>query len=114
MKPAHVLLLLVGVACAASSQGTPADRDTPPAAPAISAMPSTMPGVSDSAMRIYREAYVIDAHNDIFTSVLDDRYDPDVRHDAGFTSQDPTRGHSRATSATATTTKPAANPRIIS
>ena len=42
------------------------------------------PGVSDAAMRIYDGAIVIDAHNDMPTKLLDERYDPDVRHPAGF------------------------------
>jgi membrane dipeptidase len=38
------------------------------------------PGVSDRAMRIYRDAIVIDAHNDMPSRILDEQYDPDVRH----------------------------------
>lgn len=41
-------------------------------------------GVSDVAMRIYDGSIVIDAHNDMVTKVLDERYDPDVRHAAGL------------------------------
>jgi membrane dipeptidase len=33
---------------------------------------------------VYREAYVIDTHNDMPSRILDDGYDPDVRHPAGF------------------------------
>lgn len=40
------------------------------------------PGVSAEAMRIYDEAIVIDAHNDLFTRVLDSQYDPSTRHTA--------------------------------
>lgn len=40
-------------------------------------------GVSDRAMRLYRDAIVVDAHNDMPTKVLDERYDPDVRHQPG-------------------------------
>ncbi|HEY9450471.1 MAG TPA: dipeptidase [Gemmatimonadaceae bacterium] len=36
--------------------------------------------VSERAMRVYRDAMVIDTHNDMLTRVLDDGYDPDVRH----------------------------------
>ena len=43
--------------------------------------------VSERAMRVYRDAIVIDTHNDMVTRVLDDGYDPDVRHgpDEGHT-----------------------------
>ncbi|MFL5576155.1 MAG: dipeptidase [Gemmatimonadaceae bacterium] len=42
------------------------------------------------AARLYREAIVVDAHNDLPSRVLDDGYDPDVRHAAGF---GPDSGH---------------------
>ena len=45
-------------------------------------------------MRIYRDAIVIDAHNDIFTNVLDESYDPDVRHPAGISWLTPGAGQS--------------------
>jgi membrane dipeptidase len=38
------------------------------------------PPLSDRARRIYRDAIVIDAHNDLVTKVLDEGYDPRVRH----------------------------------
>lgn len=41
-------------------------------------------GLSDEAISAYNDAIVIDAHNDMATRVLDDAYDPDVRHEAGF------------------------------
>ena len=41
---------------------------------------SRIAGVSDRARRVYRDALVIDMHNDMPTRVLDDAYDPDVRH----------------------------------
>ena len=37
-------------------------------------------GVSDRALRVYRDAIVIDMHNDMPSKVLDEAYDPDVRH----------------------------------
>jgi membrane dipeptidase len=36
------------------------------------------------ALRVYREAIVIDTHNDMPSRILDDGYDPDVRHPPGF------------------------------
>ncbi|MGI8496115.1 MAG: dipeptidase [Gemmatimonadaceae bacterium] len=46
-----------------------------------------MSGVSARALALYRDAYVIDMHNDLPSRILDDRYDPDVRHGAGFGGQ---------------------------
>jgi len=40
--------------------------------------------VAARARRIYDDAIVIDGHNDVVTKVLDDGYDLDVRHAAGF------------------------------
>jgi membrane dipeptidase len=45
---------------------------------------AALPDVSARAMRVYRDAIVIDMHNDMPSKVLDDGYDPDVRHPAGF------------------------------
>jgi membrane dipeptidase len=39
--------------------------------------------ISERARRVYRDAIVIDTHNDMFTRVLDEGFDPDVRHDVG-------------------------------
>ena len=39
-------------------------------------------------MQIYRDAIVIDAHNDMPSRVLDDGYNPDVRHGPGFGKDD--------------------------
>ena len=44
----------------------------------------TVPEVSPHAQSLYRTAIVIDTHNDMPSKVLDDGYDPDVRHAAGF------------------------------
>ena len=50
----------------------------------------TIPAVTPRALRVYREAFVIDTHNDMATRILDDGYDPDVRHVPGF---GPREGH---------------------
>jgi len=42
------------------------------------------PALAKRAQRLYRDAVVVDAHNDVVTKVLDDGYDLDVRHAAGF------------------------------
>jgi membrane dipeptidase len=67
-----LLVLLAAQACASAGTG--------------SAMPQTL---SDEARRIYRDAVVIDAHNDMPTRMLEDGYNPDVRHDPGA---GPTKG----------------------
>jgi membrane dipeptidase len=43
-----------------------------------------IPDVSPRALRVYRDAFVIDTHNDMPSRILDEGYDPDVRHPAGF------------------------------
>jgi membrane dipeptidase len=47
-------------------------------------MTGGVPVVSARAMRVFRDAIVIDMHNDMPTKMLDDGYDPAVRHPAGF------------------------------
>jgi membrane dipeptidase len=42
--------------------------------------------VTERAMRVYREAIVIDTHNDMPSKMIDDGYNPDVRHTRGFES----------------------------
>src|SRR6185437_12599033 len=43
-------------------------------------------GISERAARLYRDAIVIDTHNDLATKMLDEGYDPAVRHS-------PSEGH---------------------
>ncbi len=43
---------------------------------------NTSDDLTARATRVYRDAIVIDTHNDMFTRVLDEGYDPDVRHAA--------------------------------
>jgi membrane dipeptidase len=62
----------------------------PPQSPAPTSTRSmAIPEVSPRASRIYRDAFVIDTHNDMPSRILDDGYDPDVRHSPGFA---PTEG----------------------
>ena len=49
---------------------------------------SPVPGVSGKAMRIYRDAIVVDAHNDMPSKMIDDAYNADVRHTPGFEKTD--------------------------
>ena len=65
---------LLAVACA---------RAQPPSVPA-STPSMAVPDVSARARRVYRDAIVIDTHNDMPSRILEDGYDPDVRHAAGF------------------------------
>ena len=44
---------------------------------------SAIPEVSERALRLYRDAIVIDAHNDMPTKMIEDGYAPDVRHAPG-------------------------------
>lgn len=49
--------------------------------PAVAPAPMT---VSAAAQRVYRDAIVIDVHNDMPSKMIDDGYDPAVRHAPGF------------------------------
>lgn len=87
MKTSIALMVAALSACASSAPEVTSRPGTPgPTAP--------IPGVSQRAMRIYREAIVIDAHNDIFTNVLDEGYDPDIRHPPGIAWLTPGAGQS--------------------
>ena len=44
----------------------------------------SVPEVSERARRVYHDAIVIDTHNDMPSRILEDGYDPDVRHAPGF------------------------------
>jgi membrane dipeptidase len=66
---------LLGLACA-----SPALASRP--APDPSRM--SVPVVSSHAERLYRDAVVIDAHNDMPSKMLDEGYDAGIRNPAGF------------------------------
>ena len=70
----HALACAVLLAGCASSRG----------ATNGSTSPMTVPVVTPRALSIYHDAYVIDTHNDMPSKMLDDGYDPDIRHPAGF------------------------------
>ena len=74
LHPSLLWLALAAVACAR------APRSSVPASTSSTAVPQ----VSARALRVYREAIVIDTHNDMPSRMLDDGYDPDVRHPPGF------------------------------
>lgn len=84
VKLPATLAMLVFAGCVTSpSASTPATASGPVSHSAANA-PRAIPGVSERAMRVYREAIVIDMHNDMPSKMLDDGYDPDVRHPPGF------------------------------
>lgn len=70
MKRASLALLLMSQACATSSVMVTGGESA--------AM------VSSRAQRIYRDAIVIDTHNDMPSKMIDDGYDAGVRHAPGF------------------------------
>ena len=71
---------LVAVACAHAQK--------PPVPASTHSM--AIPELSARALRVYRDAIVIDTHNDMPSRILEDGYDPDVRHAPGF---GPKQGH---------------------
>ena len=80
MRHAILALTLGALACARPP------RPPSPIAPRSMAIPEVTP----RALRVYREAFVIDTHNDMPSRILEDGYDPDVRHAPGF---GPREGH---------------------
>ena len=70
MKGTAVAVALLATGCAMSPAMTPAG--------------SSASMVSERAARVYREAIVIDTHNDMPSKMIDDGYDADVRHTPGF------------------------------
>ncbi|MDQ3517600.1 MAG: dipeptidase [Gemmatimonadota bacterium] len=80
MRNRSILISMTAVACASGGgYSSPAPE---------AGMPSSQQGVSDRAMRVYKQAYVIDAHNDMPSKMADDGYNADVRHLAGFGKQE--------------------------
>ena len=79
MNPHRFTPVVVALAMAACARAP--RSSTPAPAPSRS---MSIPDVSPRALRVYREAYVIDTHNDMPSRILDDGYDPDVRHPPGF------------------------------
>jgi membrane dipeptidase len=52
--------------------------------PVVTTPASSASMVSERAARVYREAIVIDTHNDMPSKMIDDGYDADVLHTPGF------------------------------
>lgn len=55
-----------------------------PTARAVADQRDSLTDVSPRAMRLWREAIVVDTHNDMPTKVADEGYDADVRNPVGF------------------------------
>ena len=70
MRGTPVAIALLATGCAVS-----------PATTTAASSPSV---VSERAARVYREAIVIDTHNDMPSKMIDDGYDADIRHTPGF------------------------------
>ena len=83
MTPRRIRLFALALAAAACAR--------PPQPPAPTSTRSmAISDVSPRALRVYRDAFVIDTHNDMPSRILEDGYDPDVRHSPGF---GPKEGH---------------------
>ncbi|HVE79974.1 MAG TPA: dipeptidase [Gemmatimonadaceae bacterium] len=91
MSPRLALLAVAASACASASSGAPTPAQTAAGAVAPVRRAVRPSGVSERAMRVYESAYVVDTHNDMPTKMLDEGYDPAVRHPAGFAAT--TEGH---------------------
>ena len=68
MRYGYLILLAVAHGCATARPGVESNGG----------------GVSSRAQRLYRDAIVIDTHNDMPSKMIDDGYDADVRHPPGF------------------------------
>ncbi len=77
-------VLLVACVNAAYAQRPGAQRRPAPTSRPVAAQLDSLTDVSPRAMRVYREAFVVDAHNDMPTKVADEGYDPDIRNAIGF------------------------------
>ena len=88
MKTRLLILCLAATACArvVPDTGAGAPARTPARTPTSRL---ALAGVSDHALRVYREAWVVDTHIDLPERILDG-YDPDVRHPPGASG---VRGH---------------------
>jgi len=61
-----------------------ASRPVTGATAPVGAAAHAVAGVGDRALRLYQGAIVVDTHNDLPTKILDEGYDPDVRHTPGI------------------------------
>ncbi|MCC7054019.1 MAG: dipeptidase [Gemmatimonadaceae bacterium] len=77
--------LLFGIAVPALPAQQPgAQRRPAPTSRPVADQRDSLTDVSPHAMRVWREAIVLDTHNDMPTKVADERYDADIRNPIGF------------------------------
>ena len=81
---ARTALLLATVAGVTQAQRPGTQRRPAPTSRPIAAQLDSLTDVTPQAMRIYREAIVVDTHNDMPTKVADEGYDADIRNPIGF------------------------------
>ncbi len=78
-------LAVAAVAITALHAQLPGSQRRPaPTAKPIADQLDSLTDVSPRAMRIYRDAIVVDTHNDMPTKVADEGYNPDIRNPIGF------------------------------
>jgi membrane dipeptidase len=82
VRPLRIRTLGIALAALACAR-------TPQSSAPTSTRSMAIPEVSPRALRVYRDAFVIDTHDDMPSRILEDGYDPDVRHSPGF---GPTQG----------------------
>ena len=77
-----VLCVLTAGTLHAQRPGT--QRRPAPTSRPVADITDSLSDVSPRAMKLWREAIVVDTHNDMPTKVADERYDADVRNVVGF------------------------------
>jgi membrane dipeptidase len=82
VRPLRIRTLGIALAALACAR-------TPQSSAPTSTRSMAIPEVSPRALRVYRDAFVIDTHDDMPSRILEDGYDPDVRNSPGF---GPTQG----------------------
>jgi len=78
------LVLCVLTAGTLHAQRSGAQRRPAPTSRPVADITDSLPDVSPRAMKLWREAIVVDTHNDMPTKVADERYDADLRNVVGF------------------------------
>jgi len=77
--------LVLGLAAGATQAQRPGSQRRPaPTSRPVADITDSLPDVSPRAMRLWREAIVVDTHNDMPTKVADEGYDADIRNPVGF------------------------------
>ena len=79
LRATFALAITVTAAPLLAQQRRPA-----PTSRAVADQLDSLTDVSPRAMRIWREAIVVDTHNDMPTKIADEKYDADIRNPIGF------------------------------